>query len=450
MLPAQDVAYCPLNSLHSARYATPPLHDDAQRVPDVTYLPRIVDAELSTRLRSTGGVVVEGPKACGKTATARQVAVSEVLLDVDPTAREAIAVDPRLALEGSVPRLIDEWQLEPAIWDHVRREIDDRAQPGQFILTGSSIPADDVTRHSGAGRIARLQMRPMTLFETGHSTAQISLAELLAGTPARSRNPGIAVADLADRIAVGGWPGQIGRSVPDALRAVRDYLEEIRRTDINRLDGVRRDPEKVGRLLRSLARNTATYASDSSLAADAGGASGPLKQETVAAYLDALARLRVIEDQPAWSPDLRSRSILRSAAKRHFIDPSLAVAAMRTEPTRLLRDVRLLGFLFESLVIRDLRVYAQHDDARVLQYRDNTGLEVDAVIEHSDGRWAGFEVKLGVGQIDEAAANLIKFATRVDTGIIGRPMVLGVIVGFGFGYVRPDGVAVVPIGALGP
>lgn len=414
------------------------------------YLPRIVDAELATRLGSTGAVVVEGPKGCGKTATARQVAASEALLDVDSAAREAIGVDPRLVLEGAVPRLIDEWQLEPAIWNHVRREIDDRAQPGQFILTGSSIPADDVTRHSGAGRIARLQMRPMTLFETGHATGHISLEGLLAGVPARSQDPGVSAADLADRIAVGGWPAHVGRPVADAIRAVRDYLEEIRRTDVNRLDDVRRDPEKVGRVIRSLARNTATYASDSALAADAGGASGPLKQETVAAYLDALERLRIIEDQPAWSPELRSRSILRSATKRHFIDPSLAVAALRTEPSRLLRDVRLLGFLFESLVIRDLRVLGQRIDARVLQYRDNTGLEVDAVLEQSDGRWAAFEVKLGTRQVDEAAANLLKFAARVDTRLIGEPMVLGVIVGFGLGYVRSDGVAVIPIGALGP
>lgn len=416
----------------------------------MNYLPRIVDAEITTRLGSSGAVVVEGPKGCGKTATARRVAASEVLLDVDPTAREAIRVDPRLVLEGSVPRLIDEWQLEPTIWNHVRRAIDDRARPGQFILTGSSIPADDVTRHSGAGRIARLQMRPMTLFETGHSNGQVSLAALLAGAPARSQDPGTSVADLADRIAIGGWPGQIGRSVADSLQAVRDYLEEIRRTDVAGLDGVRRDPERVGRVLRSLARNIATYASDSSLAADTGGANGPLKQETVAAYLDALERLRIIEDLPAWSPDLRSRSILRSAAKRHFVDPSLAVAAMRTEPARLLRDMRLLGFLFESLVIRDLRVHAQNIDARLLQYRDNTGLEVDAVVERSDGRWAAFEVKLGTGQIDAAATNLVKFAARIDTATTGEPIVLGVIVGFGFGYVRPDGVAVIPIGALGP
>ncbi len=416
----------------------------------MAYRNRIVDEELTARLRATGAVLVEGPKACGKTATARRVAASEVLLDVDIAARQAIALDPALVLDGATPRLIDEWQLEPAIWNHVRRAVDDRGQPGQFILTGSAVPTDDITRHTGAGRITRLRMRPMTLFETGHTNGAISLARLLDGEPARAPDPGLTVADLVERVAVGGWPGLQGLTVGQSLRATRDYLDEIRRVDVSRVDGTRRDPARVGRLLRSLARNVATYASATTLAADAGGVEDPLKDDTVRQYLDILERLMIVEDQPAWVPRLRSRSVLRSGAKRHFVDPSLAVAALRATPARLLRDLNLLGFLFESLVVRDLRVYGQASDAHVLQYRDNLGLEVDAIVETAEGRWAAFEVKLGPGQVDDGAASLLKFADRVDTSKVGQPAALGVIVGFGYGYVRDDGVAVIPIGALCP
>lgn len=414
------------------------------------YRPRIVDAELVARLSATGAVVIEGPKACGKTATARQVAASEVLLDVDANARQAIAVDPALVIDGEPPRLIDEWQLEPEIWNHIRRTVDDRKQPGQFILTGSAVPADDITRHTGAGRITRLRMRPMTLFETGRSNGNISLAQLLAGKPARSADPGLTAADLAEEIALGGWPGFRGLTLDQSLRAVRDYLDEIRRVDVRRVDGTRRDPSKVGQLLRSLARNVATYAAATTLANDAGGADGPLKDDTVRSYLDALERLMIVEDQPAWAPHLRSKYVLRSAAKRHFVDPSLAVAALGATPDRLLRDLNLFGFLFESLVIRDLRVYAQASDAHVLQYRDSNNLEVDAIVETTDGGWAAFEIKLGPGKIDEGAASLRKFAKQIDTDTCGKPAALGVIVGTGYGYVRADGIAVIPIGALRP
>src|SRR5664280_2102089 len=328
----------------------------------VPYQPRIVDHELAARLTATGAVAIEGPKACGKTATARQIAASEALLDTDTNARQAAAVDPALVLDGATPRLIDEWQLEPAIWNHVRRAIDDRQKPGQFILAGSAVPADDITRHSGAGRITRLRMRPMTLFETSASSGEVSLAHLLAGEPARSADSGLTVADLAREIAIGGWPGFRGLKVDQALHAVRDYLEQIRRVDVSRLGDRRRDPGKVGALLRSLARNIGTYAAAATLARDTGGADGPLKDDTVRSYLDALERLMIVEDQPAWAPHLRSRYTLRSAAKRHFADPSLAVAALRATPGRLLDDMNLFGFLFESLVIRDLRVYAQAAD----------------------------------------------------------------------------------------
>jgi uncharacterized protein len=394
--------------------------------------------------------VVEGAKACGKTATARQVAASEVLLDVDANARAAIAVDPSLVLDGPPPRLLDEWQVEPAIWNHVRRAIDDRSDPGQFILTGSAVPPDDITRHTGAGRIARLRMRPMSLFETGHSSGRVALSDLLDGRVSTGGEAGLTVVELADVLALGGWPGLRGRGVADGLLALRDYLEEIARVDIGRVDGTRRDPGRVARLLVSLARNVATYAASTTLAADAGGADGQLKDDTVREYLGALERLMVVEDQPAWAPHLRSKHRLRTAPKRHFVDPSLAVAALRATPDRLLRDLNLFGFLFESLVVRDLRIYAQATDARVSQYRDSGGLEVDAIVERGDGRWMAFEVKLGHGQIDAAAASLTRFAERIDTARCGNPALLGVVVATGYAYRRRDGIAVIPVGALGP
>lgn len=413
------------------------------------YQARVVDEELRARLGATGAVVIEGPKAVGKTATARQVAHSEVLLDVDAAAQRAIEVDPSLVLAGEAPRLIDEWQLAPILWNHIRRAIDDGNAPGRFILTGSAVPADDVTRHSGAGRIGRLRMRPMSLFESGYSTGEISLASLFDGETARSPEPALSVNDLVQRLAIGGWPGLIGVNVDPALRLVRDYLDEIRRIDVGRIDETRRDAQKVGRVLRALARHTSTYAAATTIAADAGGGDGSLDDETVRAYVSVLERLMVIEDQPPWAPHLRSRSTLRRASKRHFVDPSLAVAALRATPPRLLDDLALTGFLFESAVVRDLRVYAQAIDGQVLQYRDNTGLEVDAIVE-ADGAWGAFEIKLGQGRLEEAAATLKRFASRIDVEQTGPPAVLGVIVATGYGYVREDGIAVIPIGALGP
>lgn len=414
------------------------------------YRPRVVDRELTELLASMGGVVIEGPKASGKTETARQVSASEVRLDVDRSALQAVSIDPSLLLEGAVPRLLDEWQVAPILWNHVRRAIDDRRKQGQFILTGSAVPADDVSRHTGAGRIARLRMRPMSLFESGHSTGEVSLARVLDGKTPRAGDPGLTVSDLAERVAVGGWPGLLGQPVSRALRAVRAYVDEIRRTDIQRVDGVAHDPDKVMNLMRSLARNVSTMVSLATLARDMAGVEEALAKNTVSAYYDALSRLMVVEDQPAWAPHLRSRSRVRTSPRRHFADPSLAVAALRATPDRLLQDLNLLGFLFESLVIRDLRVYAQASDAEILHYKDNTDLEVDAIVERADGRWAAFEVKLGVGHVEDGARSLKKFASRIDTGKCGNPAALGVITGTGLAYPRPDGVSVIPLGALGP
>jgi hypothetical protein len=397
-----------------------------------------------------GAAVIEGPKACGKTVTAQHLAASEVRLDVDPKARDAAAIEPAFVLDGATPRLIDEWQLEPTIWNHVRQAIDDRGKPGQFILTGSAVPADDITRHSGAGRLTRLRMRPMSLFEKSRSTGRISLGRLLDGSKEGTPEAKLTVPEIADEISMGGWPGFLQKTRKQALTAARRYLEEIRRVEIRAVSGARRDPIKVGRLLRSIGRNVATQPSTATLARDAGGVDGPLKFETVDEYLDALRRLMIVEDQPAWGVHLRTTHTLRKASKLHFVDPSLAVAAMRSGPERLVRDLNLLGLLFESMVIRDLRVYAQAADADVLHYRDSDGLEVDAIVEARDGRWAAFEVKLGFNQVEEAAANLHKFVKRIDTDRCGPPAALGVIVGSGYGYKREDGVHVIPIGALGP
>ena len=414
------------------------------------YRPRVVDQELTHLLKVVGAVVIEGPKACGKTETARRVARSEVRLDVDAGARQAADIDPSLLMDGAVPRLLDEWQLAPALWNHVRRAVDDRRVPGQFILTGSSVPADDATRHTGAGRMARLRMRPMSLFESGYSTGEVSLAELLEGRAPRTGPTTATVPKLAEWIAVGGWPGVLGQSVPQAQRAVRAYLDEVRRTDIQRVDGSTHDPDKVLLLMRSLARNVATMTSLATLARDVGGPHDALAKNTVIAYHEALTRLLVVEDQPAWAPHLRSRSRIRTSPRRHFVDPSLAVAALRATPERLLQDLNLLGLLFESLVTRDLRIYAQACEAEVLHYKDNTDLEVDAVVEGADGRWAAFEIKLGVGAVDDGAESLRRFADRVDMKKCGPPRTLAVVTGTGLGYTRPDGIAVIPIGALGP
>ena len=382
--------------------------------------------------------------------TAQRLAASEIRLDIDEDTRQAAALDPASVLDGPTPRLIDEWQLEPAIWNHVRRAIDDRRRPGQFILTGSTVPADDATRHSGAGRLARIRMRPMSLFERGRSTGRISLGRLLDGSKEGTPQAKLTAPEIAAEIAVGGWPGLHEMEREQALEAVSDYLEEIRRMDVPAASGTRRNPIKVGQLLRGIGRNVATQASVATLARDAGGADGPLDRGTVDAYLDALRRLMVVEDQLAWGVHLRTTHTLRKASKLHFVDPSLAVAAMRSGPERLVQDLSLLGLLFESMVIRDLRVYAQAVDAEVLHYRDSDGLEVDAIVEARDGRWAAFEVKLGFNQVEEAAANLHKFVKRIDTDRCGPPAALGVIIGSGYGYKQEDGIHVIPIGALGP
>lgn len=380
------------------------------------------------------------------------MAGSEVLLDIDRNARAALEVAPALLLEGAVPRLIDEWQLGGStLWNHVRRAVDDRQAAGQFILTGSATPADDIARHSGAGRFARIDMRPMTLYEMGYSSGAASIAGLLAGEGLTCPDPGLGVLELLERIAVGGWPANLTREIDAALQHNRDYLTNAREVDVPTTLGHRRDPVRLDRLLASLARNVATEVKVSAIAREAQGEDGTaLARSTVYDYLAALQRLMLVEDVPAWSPHLRSTAALRREPKRHFVDPSLAVAALAATPKRLLADLNYAGFLFESLVVRDLRVLSTPLGGGVSHYRDSNGVEADVVLQLPDGTWGAFEVKLGPERVDEAAASLHRFKKAIDTGRTGEPAVLGVITTATYGYVRKDGVAVIPIAALCP
>jgi predicted AAA+ superfamily ATPase len=417
----------------------------------IDYRPRVADDELRALLAAGGAVLIEGPRACGKTETARRSAASEVNLESDAAARAAGIIDPALIVDGERPRLIDEWQLVPGVWGHVRRAVDaSGGRAGSFILAGSAVPPDDSTRHSGAGRILRLRMRPMTLAEMGYSSGEVSLRAILDGSRVRAGESRMDTRDIADLVCSGGWPGLQDRTARDVQAALRGYLDDTSETDLRRADGVQRDPRRVRRVMASLARCTATYASARAIAADVGDSDDPMKAHTVLDYLAALNRVFVVEDLPAWAPSLRSKSRLRDGEKRHFVDPSLAVAALSTGPERLVREVDTLGLLFESMVVRDLRVHAQALDAHVLAYRDNTNLEADAIVETRDGRWSAFAVKLGLAEIEKAAAGLLRLAARVDTERHGRPAVLAVITGWGYGYTRPDGVAIIPIGALAP
>ena len=416
----------------------------------MNYQPRIIDAELASLLSAIGAVVLEGPKAVGKTETASQHANSAVHLDSDESARQLAGLDARMLLQGAVPRLIDEWQVEPNLWNHIRREVDNRRLPGQFILTGSATPADDATRHSGAGRFSRIRMRPMTLFETKHSMGGISLSKLFSGDAPRATDSGMTIPNIVDRICIGGWPSFAGRPVEEAQRAMRAYLNEISSMDIQHVSGVSHNPSRVQRVLQSVARNVATRASNATIAADVGGSDGPIDPETVAQYLQTLERLMIIEDLPAWAPELRSRARVRSASARHFADPCLAVAALKASPAKLLKDLNFLGLLFESLVVRDLRVYIQSLGGRLLQYRDSDNLEVDIILETDEGNWAAVEVKLGVNQIDDGAETLVKFSKKIDTKSCGAPAFMAVVTATGYGYRREDGIYVLPIGSLKP
>ena len=418
----------------------------------ITYWPRLADLELRNKLSYASTVLVEGPRACGKTATASQIANSEVFFETDTNARQACSIDPNLILKGETPRLFDEWKLVPNLWNHVRRESDIRQQKGNFILTGSAVPSADKTRHSGAGRISRLQMRTMSLFELGLSSGKVSLRDLLAKQRVSAPRTTTSIPDLVEHICRGGWPRILNEDTKTAMSFVRDYIAEMSRTDVENVEGARHDPEQLTHVIQSLARNISTNVTLVKLASDIDHANKGIQTRTVANYLTTLSRLFLIEDLPQFSTHLRSRARLRKAPKRHFTDPSIAIAVLRSNPDQLLKDLNYLGLLFESFVIHQLRVYAAYQDASLSHYRDNTGLEIDAVVQTVAGSWIPVEVKLGTegSKIDEAATNLLKFVEKVDINRMGRPSNLLVVTRSGYTYQRPDGVTVVPIDALGP
>jgi len=414
------------------------------------YWPRVIDAVLDQRMASSAAVLIEGPKACGKTETASQRAASMVRLDVDEDARQAAQIDPGLILEGARPRLIDEWQLYPRVWDHVRREADASGEAGQFLLTGSSSPTDDARRHSGAGRISTVRMRPMTLHELGASSDEVSLAELFAGNGPAASGGRTDLRDILTLIVTGGWPQQLRRNDP---QFVVDYLNQITHIDVNTVPGVdgkqlvqRRDPKKVQTCIRSLARNIATPASARTIAADTG-----LSRGAVTDYLDALERLMILEEQPAFNVHLRSSRNLRTTPHRHLVDPSLATAALRVDADGLLRDLAYAGLLFESLVVRDLRVLSQSLDASVMYFHTDQH-EIDVVIQRPDGTWGAVEVKLGGEQlIEQGAAALLAAVSSIDLKRAGEPAFMAVITATGrYAYRRDDGVCVVPLPTLAP
>ena len=422
------------------------------RLTPAGYRPRVVDAEVDAALRASPAVVIEGPRACGKTWTGRRHSRSEVPFDEVFENRLAAQISPGELLKGPVPRLLDEWQLAPDVWDAMRRACDDRGEKGQFILTGSANPPDDATRHTGTGRIIRVQMRPMSLHESGESSGNVSLGGLLASEPCSAPAPGFTLTDIVGLTCRGGWPGLLGDSPAAAQRQLRGYLDETSRTDISRVDGIARDPNGVRRLLTSLGRNTSTDVTFKTLGEDAGGNGQSLHPQTVKSYLAALSRLFITEELPAWRPHLRSRAELRKTPKRYFVDPSLAVAALRTNQEQIMGELSFYGLMFESLVLRDLRIYAQANDWELSHYHDSSGLEVDLIFTSMANRgWAAAEVKLGGEKlVEEGVHSLRRLRDRIDTNQMSEPAKLMVITAGGYGFEYPDGIAVVPLTALGP
>jgi predicted AAA+ superfamily ATPase len=410
----------------------------------------VIDAELEDQLGVIGAVSLEGPKACGKTMTASRRARTVHRLLGDANLQSIARAAPGSLLDGDKPVLLDEWQVVPTLWNNVKEAVD-AASPakGQFLLTGSATPEDDINRHTGSGRIITMRMRPMSLFETGHSNGHVSLKGLFDGDVPAAANTTMGILDVLDRIVVGGWPGVLDMSIAQAQKWMRGYVDTIVRKDIQAL-GTRRDPDNVRRLLTSLGRGNATAITLKSLQADVGGADGPAHKDTVHAYLAALERLFLTENVPAWAPHMRSTTPLRKDVTRHLVDPSLAVAALGQGPLQLLHDLHAAGFQFESMVVRDLRIYSQALGGSVHHWRDHNDHEVDVILTLDDGRWAAMEVKLGSERVDEGADSLVRFRRKVDTSKVGDPEFLAVITGVGPAEKRRDGVLTVPITTLGP
>lgn len=431
------------------------------------YLPRVVDAQMDRMLRTAPAVVVEGARACGKTWTGRRFATSEVRFDELDATRLRLEIEPASFLAGTTPRLLDEWHLAGGLWNAMRHACDDRALNGQFILTGSVKPARTSADHSGAGRVARLRMRPMSLFESGDSTGAISLRGLLDGEPCAADAPELRTAGAAGESGTGGGEAGVGRvaelvcrgGLPrlidldplDARDRMRDYVQDITRIDLTTNGPATHDPAKMLALMTSLARNEATAASVNTLIADSANAGGPADRDTVGRYIDRLVEAFVIEPLPAWSTHLRSKATLRVKPKRFYVDPSLAAAAIGATPRGLLDDLETFGLLFESLVVRDLRVYTQAFGAEVRYHKDSANHEVDTIITRGHRDWAAAEIKLGgPALIEKGIEALRKLRTNVDSARAGEPRRLMVITAAGRAFETTDGIAVVPITHLRP
>ena len=419
-----------------------------------SYRPRIIDRQLEEYLSTFGAVCIEGPKWCGKTWTSSYHSKSEIYIG-DPTGnfqnRQLAEMSPELVLEGETPRLIDEWQEVPPLWDAVRHRVDKTARKGQFILTGSATPNHKGILHSGAGRIARLRMRTMSLWESGDSCGAVSLKELCRGVLSPALIEGPDLKKLIELVIRGGWPGSICLSPERAALLPAEYLNAVIDDDVYRIDGVKRDTQKMRLLLRSLARNESTAASNKTLIRDIRGADDEdIDTATVASYLDIFKRLFITDNQPPFAAGIRSSVRVKQAEKRHFADPSLACALLKATPAGLLGDLETLGFLFEAMCERDLRIYAESFGANLYHYQDYKDNEIDAVVELPDGEWCAFEIKLGANQIDAAAGNLLEIKKQIENDPKGKPpSVLCVLCGLSnAAYKRPDGVFVVPVTAL--
>lgn len=419
------------------------------------YKKRIADELLKKKLKGKGAVLIQGPKWCGKTTTAEQVSGS-VLYMANPEYKEQnislVDLNPSLLLTGATPRLIDEWQIAPKLWDAVRFEVDHRGEEGQFILTGSAVPAnmDDVV-HTGTGRFSWLTMRPMTLYESGESNGTISLSELFNSVSKLSGINELTLEDIAYLCCRGGWPRSVFMDKDIALEQAYDYYNAVVNSDISRVDNINRNPERAKNLMRSYARNIGSQASNETLKSDMiSNDSFSLDTDTVLSYVNALKKIFVVEESPAWNPNLRSKTAIRTSDTRYFVDPSIAVAALGIGPNDLINDLNTFGLIFETLCIRDLRVYAESINGSVYHYRDSSELECDAVVHLRNGSYGLIEIKLGGDrQINEAAENLLKMKNKIDTEKMNNPSFLMVLTAVGkYAYQREDEVYVVPIGCL--
>lgn len=414
------------------------------------YISRVIDHELASSLRATGAILIRGPKACGKSETAKQHAKSILQVDRDPQVAQLMAIDPTILLQGDTPRLLDEWQFQPRLWDYVRHEVDDRSAKGQFILTGSANPEENARTHSGAGRFIELTMRTMSWYELGYSDAHISLEKLFMGKKIIPKEYKTDIHEITRRLVVGGWPELADADEDSARRVNSSYIKLLTEVDISRVSGIKRDPTRVNYLLQSLARNISTITNTSTIISDIVNTDNDeISRPTVTDYLDTLDRLMITENQPAWSTHIRSSARLRKSPKRHLADVSLAIAALGLNSTALLNDLRYTGFVFESQVIHDLRVYADRIGAKVYYYRDSSGLEVDAVVQKPDGDSALFEVKLGEGFVDDGAQTLNDFSNIFQETKSRRIVSKNIIVGSGYAYTRSDGINIIPIDAFG-